>query len=104
MQRNILVIGSNGYVSAIAGDTGNELWRTKLRKGLLGGSYGAEVSVILDDNKIFAGCAGRLYCLEASTGVILWENEMPGLGHNVISLARPGISTQFVTRENQSGS
>ncbi|MET0462567.1 MAG: PQQ-binding-like beta-propeller repeat protein [Chitinophagaceae bacterium] len=98
MQRNILIIGSNGYVSAIAADSGDEVWRTKLRDGLMGGSYGAVVSVLLDNDKIFAGCSGRIYCLDSLTGKILWNNDLKGMGYNVISLARPGISTQFITK------
>jgi len=105
MQRNILIVGSNGFVSAIAADSGNELWRTKLRDGIMGGSYGSIVSVLIDGDKIFAGCSGRLYCLDSLTGKILWNNDLKGMGYNVISLAAPGVSTQFLTKtETSNGS
>jgi outer membrane protein assembly factor BamB len=96
MQRNILVIGTNGHVLAIAGDSGDELWRTKLRNavGL------SAVNVLLDGDKIFAGSSGHIYCLDALTGKILWQNDLKGMGYSVISLGRPGVTAQFVTQEN----
>jgi outer membrane protein assembly factor BamB len=104
MQKDILIIGSNGYVSAILASSGEELWRTKLREGLFGGSRGSDVSVIIDGDQVFAGCSGRLYALRASDGQILWSNNMDGLGYSVIALARPGVSTQFITRVRTSSS
>ena len=48
MQKDILIIGCNGYVSAVHANTGQELWRTKLRDGMLGGSRGSDVSVLIE--------------------------------------------------------
>jgi outer membrane protein assembly factor BamB len=104
MEKDILIIGCNGYVSAILTNTGEELWRTKLREGILGGSRGYDVSVLIDGAQIFAGCYGRLYCLRASDGEILWNNELKGIGFNEIALARQGTSTQFITRVVDSSS
>lgn len=56
MRNDLLIIGCNGYVSAINSSNGEELWRTKLRDGLMGGSLGADVSVLIDGDMIFAGC------------------------------------------------
>lgn len=56
MRNDLLIIGCNGYVSAINSSNGEELWRTKLRDGLRGGSRGADVSVLIDGDTIFAGC------------------------------------------------
>jgi outer membrane protein assembly factor BamB len=98
MQKDILIIGCNGYVSAILANNGEELWRTKLREGVLGGSRGYDVSVLIDGDQIFAGCYGRIYALKASDGEILWTNELKGMGFNEIALARQGTSTQFITR------
>lgn len=58
MNDDILIIGCNGYVSAIMVENGTEVWRTKLRDGFLGGSRGSDVSVLIDGDKIFAGCYG----------------------------------------------
>ena len=98
MQRDILIIGCNGYVSAILANTGEELWRSKLREGLLRGSRGFDVSVLIDGNQVFAGCYGRIYALNALTGEILWSNELKGMGFNEVALARQGTNTQFITR------
>ncbi len=55
MQKDLLIIGCNGYVSAIQTRDGEELWRTKLRDGVFGGSRGCDVSVLIDGDQIFAG-------------------------------------------------
>lgn len=98
MQKDILIIGCNGYVSAIIANNGEELWRTKLRDGLLGGSRGSDVSVLIDGDRIFAGCYGRIYALRASDGEIIWANDLKGMGFNEVALARQGTNTQFITR------
>lgn len=98
MENDILVIGSNGYVSAIQISNGQELWRTKLREGFFGGSGGKDVSVLIEGDKIFAGCAGRIYALRASDGKMLWDNDLKGIGFNQVALARQGTSVQFITR------
>jgi len=105
MQKNLLIIGCNGYVSAILANNGEELWRTKLRDGILGGSRGSDVSVLIDGEQIFAGCHGRIYALNASDGAILWQNELKGMGFNEVAMARQGTNTQFITRvvEKSSG-
>ena len=98
MGNDILIIGSNGYVSAIGTSDGDELWRTKLREGFFGGSGGCDVSVLIEGDKIFAGCAGRIYALRASDGKILWDNDLKGMGYNQVALAKEGTSVQFITR------
>jgi len=106
MQTDVLIIGCNGYVSAINTSTGEELWRTKLWSGFLGGSRGSDVSVLIDGGKIYAGCYGRIFGLNAADGAILWSNELKGIGINEVALAKQGTSTQFITRvvDNSSSS
>ncbi|MBN9383016.1 MAG: PQQ-binding-like beta-propeller repeat protein [Chitinophagaceae bacterium] len=101
MQKDLLIIGCNGYVSAILTNNGEECWRTKLRQGVLGGSRGSDVSVLIDGEQVFAGCNGRIYALRTSNGEILWENDLKGMGFNEVALARQGTSTQFITRVEQ---
>jgi outer membrane protein assembly factor BamB len=98
MQKDFLIIGCNGYVSALLANNGEEIWRTKLRDGFLGGSRGCDVSVLVDGDKIFAGCYGRIYALRSSDGEILWSNDLKGMGFNEVALARQGTNTQFITR------
>jgi outer membrane protein assembly factor BamB len=106
MQNDLLILGCNGYVSAIRTSNGQELWRTKLRQGVLGGSRGQDVSVLIDGDQVFAGCNGRIYALNMNNGAILWANELEGMGYNEVALAKQGTSTQFITRvvENNSSS
>ena len=98
MEKDLLIIGCNGYVSAIHAGNGQELWRTKLRDGVLGGSGGKDVSVLIDGEHIFAGCYGRIYALDAATGKVLWDNDLKGMGYNEVALAKQGTSTQYITR------
>lgn len=99
-----LIIGINGHVSAIDPRNGRQLWATKLEGGsFLASTSTQDVSVLLHDGVVFAGCYGHLFGLDASSGGILWHNELPGLGHNDISLAMEGVSVQFqqkVVRRN----
>ena len=99
-----LIIGTNGFVSAIDPASGQQLWRTKLREGFLGGSRGCDVSVLVEDNIVYAGCYGRIYALNASDGVVLWSNELKGLGYDDVSLAKRGTSVQFITKVETQGS
>ena len=104
MKNEVIVIGCNGYVLAINSKTGEELWRVKLRAGVLGGSRGADVSVLADGDKVYAGCSGRIYAIRINDGSILWQNELNGIGFNEVALAMQGISTQFITRVEHHGS
>jgi outer membrane protein assembly factor BamB len=104
MQNEVIIIGCNGYVLAINSAMGTENWRVKLRAGILGGSRGSDVSVLVDGDKVFAGCWGRIYALRISDGSILWENELNGVGFNEVALAMPGVNTQFITRVEHHGS
>jgi len=98
MQADIIIIGCNGFVSAIKVTDGEEVWRTKLWASLVGGSRGLDVSVLIDGDKIFAGCSGRVFALDATDGKILWENDLKGIGYNEVAIARQGTNTQFITR------
>lgn len=98
MQKDILIIGCNGYVAAIDTIAGKEIWRTKLREGMLGGSRGNDVSVLVADSKVLAGCNGRIYGLNIADGSILWSNDLEGIGFNEVALAMQGVHTQYITR------
>ena len=103
-QKDLLIIGCNGYVSAILTSNGEELWRTKLREGMLGGSRGRDVSVLIDGDQVYAGCSGRIYAINQENGAILWSNDLSGMGFNEVALAKQGTSTQFITRVVESDS
>jgi outer membrane protein assembly factor BamB len=98
MQKEIIIIGCNGFVLALNLETGVEKWRVKLRSGVLSSSRGSDVSVLVDENRVYAGCNGRIYALHINDGYMLWQNELNGIGFNEVALAMQGVNTQFITR------
>jgi hypothetical protein len=93
-----LFIGSNGFVAAIELSSGVELWRTKLKPGVLSATNYADVAVLDHEEKVFAGCNGHLFCLDARSGEILWHNELDGMGHNDVTLSIGGRSVQILNK------
>ena len=101
---NPLILGTNGNVAAIDTATGSELWRTSLKTGgLISSTNYEDVSVLLKDGMVFAGCCGHLFCLDAATGNILWHNPLTGLGHNDIAMALEGVAVQFMAKVERRG-
>jgi outer membrane protein assembly factor BamB len=102
---NTIILGTNGNVAAIDPTTGELLWATPLETGgLFSSTRSEDVSVILRDGKVFAGCSGHLFCLDAASGHILWHNDLKGFGHNDISLALEGVSVQYLEKMAPRGS
>jgi outer membrane protein assembly factor BamB len=65
------------------------LWKTHLA----GGFGDAFVSLASDGTFVFAHTRGKLFCLDASSGALLWTNDLPGLGYGFASIcAIPGAS------------
>ncbi len=96
---NPLIIGTNGHVAAIDPLAGHELWRTSLKTGgLISSTTYQDVSVLLKDGRVFAGCCGHLFCLDASSGGILWHNSLSGMGHNDITMAMEGVAVHFMAK------
>jgi len=83
-----LYIGTNAHVVALDPWTGDELWRTKLPRCLTG----AIVSLTVKHHLLFAGAAGRVWCLDKRDGRVLWQNNLPGLGYQCVQLAIEGAS------------
>jgi outer membrane protein assembly factor BamB len=73
-----LYIGIGGHLVAIAADSGDELWRCKLK----GSSF---VTVSVRSNAVYAGAGGELFCVDPSSGEIRWKNRLSGLGLGVIA-------------------
>lgn len=104
MANDILYIGTNGHVAAIQPADGQELWRTKLGAGMFGATTSQDVCVLEHEDRVFASCYGHLFCLDAASGKILWQNDLKGLGHNDITLSIGGRSIQVVATHTQSHS
>lgn len=84
-----VLIGVQGHVASIKKETGEVLWKTHL-----GGGFGdAFVSLASDGSFVFAHTRGKLFCLDANSGVLLWTNDLPGLGYGIVSIcAIPGTA------------
>jgi outer membrane protein assembly factor BamB len=96
---NDLILGTRGFVVSVDVETGEEHWRTKLESGgLFNAAAYSDVTVIIRDRLIVAGCNGHLFGLDRHNGQILWHNTLRGLGNNHISLATDGVSIQYLQR------
>jgi len=73
-----IYIGVGGHVVAIDTTTGEELWRTKLKRS----SY---VTILVRLDAVYGAASGELFCLDPATGTIRWQNRLPGLGVGVIA-------------------
>jgi outer membrane protein assembly factor BamB len=83
---DVVYIGIKGHVVAVAAVSGEELWRTKVKRS----TY---ITICVQPNAIYAGASGHLFCLDPSTGAIRWENRLPGLGTGLITF---GESTPVI--------
>jgi outer membrane protein assembly factor BamB len=84
-----VLIGVQGHVASIKKETGELSWKTHIA----GGFGDAFVSLASDGTFIFAHTRGKLFCLDASSGELLWTNDLPGLGYGIASIcAIPGTS------------
>lgn len=87
-----LIIGIGGHVVALNADTGEELWRTKLKSFAL-------VTIWLVGKHVYAGTSGELFCLEARTGSLLWQNNLKGLG--LVSFANGDAAAAYTEMQAQ---
>jgi len=91
-------IGVQGHVLAITKETGEIRWKTHLDGGF-GESF---VSVATDGVFVFAHTRGKLFGLAADSGVLLWKNDLPGLGYGIASIcATAGESDSQAARKAQ---
>jgi outer membrane protein assembly factor BamB len=78
--RDVIYVGIAGAVLALDRGSGDEIWRA----GLKGTDF---VNIVLDDDRVLAATKGELFCLDATTGRILWNNELRGLGRGLMTVA-----------------
>jgi|SRR5689334_24784199 outer membrane protein assembly factor BamB len=93
-QNSLLFIGIAGKVLALDRATGQEIWRTDLKRSDF-------VNLIVERGDLFAATVGELYCLDAATGQIRWHNELKGLGRGLIAIAQAGNQQPVLAREKQ---
>ena len=80
-QSDVLYIGIKTSVLAIRTDTGEQIWRTDLKRG----AGMALITLQVDGDVVYAGSAGEIYCLDRSSGNTLWHNPLKGLGQGIIT-------------------
>jgi hypothetical protein len=105
---NILLLALNASVTAISKNDGQTVWKTELPTTLSGDDF---VTVLSDEDFVFAHTEGKLHCLDLANGQILWSNDLKGYGYGIASLCFPGgpsapdvaaIQTQVLKRRQQS--
>ncbi|MBL0358204.1 MAG: PQQ-binding-like beta-propeller repeat protein [Chitinophagaceae bacterium] len=86
-QNNVLFILSNGRVAAINKKDGAIIWEVKLKQYGVNSMSQSVGQLMVEDNKIYAGCAGILLCLDTKDGALIWKNELKGWGFGFVSMA-----------------
>jgi len=76
----LIFVGLNGTVLAMDRQNGRAIWEWQSPKPSRG-----FVSLMLDGDRIMAGLGGYLYCLDAATGKLLWQNPLTGYGLGICS-------------------
>lgn len=109
-----LLVGVCGHAVAIDKATGTTVWQTQLQGGrseaIVGGFGESFVSLATDGNLVFAHTRGKVYCLTAETGEVLWRNDLPKLGFSTATLcALPmtpdaGITAEQIQAKRSAGS
>jgi outer membrane protein assembly factor BamB len=82
-----LVIGIGSHAVALHPDTGEEIWRTKLKST----SY---VTVTIEGDRVLAGAGGEVFCLDLQTGAVRWHNKLKGLGMGIVCFAGTDTAAQ----------
>lgn len=79
-----LFVGIKSSVIALDRASGAEVWRTPLPVKYK--SSAMLVSVLFDDEALFASCAGEVFALDPKTGALLWHEPFKGLGTGFITM------------------
>jgi outer membrane protein assembly factor BamB len=84
----LLYVGLKAHVVALDKATGAEVWRTELKRPMkMGDRF---VSLLVDDDKVYAHTKGEIYCLDAAAGTVLWSNPLKDLSYDIATLATQG--------------
>jgi outer membrane protein assembly factor BamB len=77
---DVVFVGFNKQIIALDRYTGEKIWDWKSPKGT---GYPA---AILDGDRLVVSVLGYTYCLEPTTGALVWENELKGHGTGIASI------------------
>jgi outer membrane protein assembly factor BamB len=88
----MLFVGLKEHVVALSKREGREIWKTKLIGGftVAGERF---VTVLVDNDRVYAHTRGNLFCLDTLNGKQLWTNELAGLGYDIATLAIVGATS-----------
>jgi outer membrane protein assembly factor BamB len=76
----LIFVGIKGSVLALHRSTGDIIWQ----KHLKGWDF---VTVMLEEDTLYAVTYGEIFCLDASTGSPRWHNPLKGFGVGLATLA-----------------
>jgi outer membrane protein assembly factor BamB len=85
-ETNFVYLGVKAHVVCINAVTGEEIWRTKIKRSQL-------ISIVVEEGLIVAHAGGQLFGLDKSSGKVLWNNKLPGLGYGYCFLATENSSS-----------
>lgn len=73
--KDLVFVGSNGYLLAVDPKSGEQLWFTSLPRG----GY-AFVSTLLYDDVLYAASNGRIWSINPDNGEVIWNMALSGMG------------------------
>jgi len=87
MNTDYIYLGTAGVVVKVSKDKGEIAWRAVLKPESFFSSGHVFVSMLVEEDRVFAHTVGELFCLDAASGKILWRNPLSGLGSQLGTLA-----------------
>ena len=78
---DLIFVGFNKQVIALDRYNGEKVWEWKSPEG---SGYPA---ILVDGDRLIVSVQGYTYCLEPTTGSLVWENELKGHGMGITSIA-----------------
>ncbi len=85
-----LFLGINNHVVCLSKKTGEQIWKTKLKRSNI-------TNVYFENDALFAYSGGHLFRLSASDGAIIWENPMKGFGFGTCIIASEHQDASVIT-------
>ena len=85
--RTLIHVGIRHSVVALDAETGEEVWRTKLK----GHSF---AGVFRDGAALYATASGEVFRLDPETGAVLWNAPLKGLGTGLAIVVGAGTTPE----------
>lgn len=77
---DLVYVGFNKQVIALDRYNGTKVWEWKSPEGT------GFPAILVDGDRLIVSVQGYTYCLEPTTGALVWENELKGHGTGIPSL------------------